>query len=110
MKATVINELWERVDLSKQLEIEKKLHLSTQNQLSEMTEYADKLAQGLPCLPKDVEVLREANAGLAQETHELAQSMFRSIVGLTKAYSKATSMSPDKVCEYLKRELLYNNI
>ena len=35
----------------------------------EALEYADKLAQGLPdgMLPKDVEVLREANCGLASE-------------------------------------------
>jgi len=36
---------------------------------NEAREYADKLAQGLPdgMLPKDVEVLREANLGLATE-------------------------------------------
>jgi chromosome segregation ATPase len=38
-------------------------------ELAEAREYADKLAEGLPdgMLPKDVEVLREANLGLATE-------------------------------------------
>jgi hypothetical protein len=38
-------------------------------QRDEAREYADKLAEGLPdgMLPKDVEVLREANLGLATE-------------------------------------------
>lgn len=37
-----------------------------------MTAYADKLAAGFPegMLPKDVEVLREANAKLAEEASE----------------------------------------
>jgi hypothetical protein len=40
-----------------------------QRELTEMTAYADKLAAGFPegMLPKDVEVLREANAKLAEE-------------------------------------------
>jgi hypothetical protein len=40
-----------------------------QRELAEAREYADKLAEGLPdgMLPKDVEVLREANLGLATE-------------------------------------------
>ena len=33
--------------------------------------YADKLADGLPCLPKDVENLRKANLELARENAEL---------------------------------------
>lgn len=37
----------------------------------ELSEYADKLAEGLPCLPKDIEVLRSANAALAQRVFEL---------------------------------------
>jgi uncharacterized coiled-coil DUF342 family protein len=43
-----------------------------QRELSEMTAYADKLAAGFPegMLPKDVEVLREANAKLAEEVSE----------------------------------------
>jgi hypothetical protein len=43
-----------------------------QRELSEMTAYADKLAAGFPegMLPKDVEVLREANAKLAEEVGE----------------------------------------
>ena len=40
-----------------------------QSELTKANEYADKLAAGLPdgMLPKDVEVLREANLGLAVE-------------------------------------------
>jgi kynureninase len=40
-----------------------------ERQRDEAREYADKLAEGLPdgMLPKDVEVLREANLGLATE-------------------------------------------
>jgi hypothetical protein len=40
-----------------------------ERELNEAREYADKLAEGLPdgMLPKDVEVLREANLGLATE-------------------------------------------
>jgi len=43
-----------------------------QRELAEMTAYADKLAAGFPegMLPKDVEVLREANAKLAEEVSE----------------------------------------
>lgn len=37
----------------------------------ELLAYADKLAEGLPCLPKDIEVLRSANAALAQRVHDL---------------------------------------
>jgi hypothetical protein len=41
----------------------------------ELSEYADKLAEGLPCLPKDIEVLRDANATLAQRVFELEQQL-----------------------------------
>jgi hypothetical protein len=43
-----------------------------ERELAEMTAYADKLAAGFPegMLPKDVEVLREANAKLAEEVSE----------------------------------------
>jgi hypothetical protein len=37
----------------------------------ELQKYADTLAEGLPCLPKDVEVLRNANVALAQRVFEL---------------------------------------
>jgi hypothetical protein len=105
MNDLITNELGVRVDPSKQLELERELHARTKTQLSEMTEYADKLAQGLPCLPKDVEILREANAGLAQENHELAQAMLQGIVGLLRAYSKFASLQPDQVYKYIKKEL-----
>jgi hypothetical protein len=43
-----------------------------ERELAEMTAYADKLAAGFPegMLPKDIEVLREANAKLAEEVCE----------------------------------------
>lgn len=45
--------------------------------LKEMTAYADKLAAGFPdgMLPKDVEVLREANAAFAEENHRLVSTV-----------------------------------
>lgn len=39
-------------------------------ELAEANAYADKLAQGLPCLPADVENLRKANLDLANELAE----------------------------------------
>lgn len=39
-------------------------------ELAEANAYADKLAQGLPCLPSDVENLRQANLDLANELAE----------------------------------------
>ena len=48
-----------------------------QHELDEMTAYADKLADGLPegMLPKDIENLRNANVGLAEELSTLRQSL-----------------------------------
>jgi DNA repair exonuclease SbcCD ATPase subunit len=45
----------------------------------ELLAYADKLAAGLPegMLPKDVEVLREANLGLSLERDRLAEALER---------------------------------
>jgi chromosome segregation ATPase len=50
----------------KRQQLERELTAMTK-QRDEAREYADKLAEGLPdgMLPKDVEVLREANLGLA---------------------------------------------
>jgi len=45
------------------------------NDYRELSEYADKLAEGLPCLPKDIEVLRDANATLARRVFELEQQL-----------------------------------
>ena len=44
-----------------------------------MADYADKLVEhsNLPCLPKDLEVLREANSQLAQRVHELEQMLLK---------------------------------
>ena len=45
--------------------------IDLRKQLAESKAYADKLAQGLPCLPKDIEILHQANANFAQENEEL---------------------------------------
>jgi|688.fasta_scaffold212011_4 hypothetical protein len=42
---------------------------------NELSAYADKLAEGLPCLPKDIEVLRYANTALAQQVFELEDKL-----------------------------------
>lgn len=46
-------------------------------ELEEVREYADKLANGFPdgMLPKDVEVLRNANHDLAQELHDAMEAL-----------------------------------
>ena len=49
--------------------------LELENENASLREYADKLADGLPCLPKDIEVLREANLGLAKENHALREAL-----------------------------------
>ena len=95
----------ERIDIAKELESEKKMHAATQNKLDEMTAYADSLAQGLPCLPKDVEVLRDANARLAQENHEILEQLFQTAVGLLSTYGKFAYMHPEELLMYLKNEL-----
>jgi len=48
-----------------------------QRELAEAREYADKLVahKDMICLPKDVEVLREANLGLATELHEAREAI-----------------------------------
>lgn len=50
---------------------------SLQSELSAMTAYANKLAKGFPegMLPKDIEVLKQANAELASELDALKQGV-----------------------------------
>ena len=50
-----------------------------QAELDEMTAYADKLADGLPMLPKDIEVMRTANANLADEIIALQKQIKQEI-------------------------------
>lgn len=45
--------------------------MQLEDDLTEMTAYADKLAEGLPMLPKDIENIREANTALSVENAEL---------------------------------------
>jgi len=42
-----------------------------------MSDYADRLVEfgNLPCLPKDLENLREANLALATENHKLKETL-----------------------------------
>jgi hypothetical protein len=49
-------------------------------ELENLRQYVDKLAAGLPCLPKDVEVLRDANTKLAQENAELKERLRNRLV------------------------------
>jgi len=67
----------ERDELRDLLQEEQRLHIQTLNERDEAREYADKLAGGLPdgMLPKDVEVLREANLGLAMELAEAREML-----------------------------------
>jgi predicted nucleic acid-binding Zn-ribbon protein len=65
----------------------------TREERDEALEYADKLAQGLPegMLPKDVEVLREANLGLASELAAVTEQRDR-LADQIEANHKGTLM------------------
>jgi len=67
----------------------------------EAREYADRLAEGLPdgMLPKDVEVLREANLGLATELAAVTEQRDR----LAEALRKCRE---DSVCYQERMEVL----
>ena len=58
----------------------------------EMSEYADKLAQGLPCLPKDIENLREANLNFAMENQRLESRIRELEAALAQANSRVTEV------------------
>jgi hypothetical protein len=45
------------------------------NELEEARAYADKLVDFLPCLPKDLEVLRQANHSFAQRVQDLERDV-----------------------------------
>jgi hypothetical protein len=72
-------------------------------ELSEMTAYADKLAAGFPegMLPKDIEVLREANAKLAEEASEYRGLLIElyndiNVIHSGKAVSKLNKLFRDE--------------
>ena len=67
---------WVSQDFARKLERER----------DEALEYADKLAEGLPegMLPKDIEVLREANLGLATELAAVTEQRDRLAEALQK--------------------------
>lgn len=44
-----------------------------EHQLAESKEYADRLVEGMPYLPKDIEILREANGIFADENEQYKQ-------------------------------------
>jgi DNA repair exonuclease SbcCD ATPase subunit len=67
--------------------------------LEQMTTYANKLAAGLPegMLPKDVEVLRDANVALASENEQLTREIDRTRLYDTIAY--ANKVQADEIRE-----------
>jgi hypothetical protein len=71
-----------------------------ERELDEMIAYADKLAQGFPegMLPKDVEVLREANHALAEEVYRL-RHIFPKIL---EALGNGSGCVPDVSIEFLE--------
>ena len=73
-----------------------------QHKLDEMTEYADKLAAGFPegMLPKDVEVLREANFGLAQEVHKVKDQRDK-LINIIEKIVELSVHEPGLVLDYL---------
>lgn len=71
---------WNRLACQDHSEFERNLGYfarKLERERDEAREYADKLAGGLPdgMLPKDVEVLREANLGLAMELAEARETV-----------------------------------
>jgi len=70
----------------------------------EALEYADKLAQGLPdgMLPKDIEVLREANCGLAMELTAVTEQRDR----LAEALDRITISGCGILCRQIATEAL----
>lgn len=69
------------VDFARKLERER----------DEAREYADKLVahKDMVCLPKDLEVLREANLGLAVELHEAREETIRTREFMGRGFAKA---------------------
>ena len=70
-----------------------------EEQRDEAREYADKLAEGLPdgMLPKDVEVLREANLGLATEVATITEQRDRLAEAIRKHRDELKLTSGDSV-------------
>jgi hypothetical protein len=48
-------------------------HDELQREFKESQEYADRLVEGMPYLPKDIEILREANGHFAEENEHYKQ-------------------------------------
>jgi hypothetical protein len=64
----------------------KELLEKTKIELSDSEEYADKLAKGLPCLPKDVEVLRKANLDFAKELYDALHTIKKEKIIVSKLH------------------------
>lgn len=64
-------------------------------QVAELTVYADKLADGFPegMLPKDIEVIKQANVNLAQEVAELTEEVMDIQHGFNIQQTAAISLS-----------------
>jgi len=83
-------------------ELAQKLEIAWE-QRDEALEYADKLAQGLPdgMLPKDIEVLREANCGLAMELTAVTEQRDE-LLQYNEAFRKETLICAD--CDAIRKE------
>ncbi len=85
----------------------------TREERDEAREYADKLAQGLPdgMLPKDIEVLREANLGLATEVAAVTEQRDRlaaiareltAMIRVNVMWGRFSECTIEQIDEYLK--------
>ena len=77
----------------------KKENQKLKEELQEMSDYADKLAEGLPCLPADVENLRETNLILATESEELKSlfTNFLDILNIQEMSDSGRVFKPNKI-------------
>lgn len=69
----------------------------------EMAEYADRLVEfgKLPCLPKDLENLREANLAFAMEVHRLRQELHRlELLNFTRKTGNVIQYQPTSIIHF----------
>ncbi len=82
------------------------LHAKTlERELNSLQAYADKLADGLPegMLPKDVENLRNANSGLAEDLRQVERERDKALCAL--AETSATNTEIRRQLDEAKREI-----
>jgi flagellar motor switch/type III secretory pathway protein FliN len=75
-------------------------------QLSESVAYADKLAAGLPMLPKDVEIINQANVSLDAEVGELKRQIgeLKELVGMKSGTIELWKEENAEPCKQLHRQ------